>query len=151
LILWRAQFSGSLSLNLHAHTQANPPTVALPSFESMSLDVESFRFSHSLAVPHPNRATVSFHFLFETEYSTMSASRWGKNQTKALRTLFHSKVADPVKRDTEYVDAIWEDALPILKNFSKDRFRHHYREKAKLFLAAKAGQGIRRSEFSFVF
>lgn len=61
--------------------------------------------------------------------------------------MFHSKAADPLKLDTEYVDDIWEDSVPILKQMTQDRFRHHYKEKAKLFLTGKAAESIRRSEF----
>jgi hypothetical protein len=79
------------------------------------------------------------------------ALRWGKQHNQALHKLFAEKKADPQRLESDYINRIWNDdelvpAGSVLRRMNDERFRHHYRQKAAMWLTEKAVSGIRRSE-----
>ena len=74
--------------------------------------------------------------------------KWGKDQNDALRRLWASDppVADPLRTDAEYIDQFYNGAV-FTAVVKKERFRHHYKEKATAWITEQALHGQRRREF----
>jgi hypothetical protein len=76
------------------------------------------------------------------------AVQWGKPHNKALQALFVSKEANPTRTELDYIDSFWDHAPEnsMLLQISKERFRHHYKEKATQWMFEQALGGRRCCE-----
>ena len=73
----------------------------------------------------------------------MPQRRWVQEHTDALVALFEDDEFDPSKVSTGYLNDKYDalDDSHVLKTVTKERFRHHYKEKCRQFLVGQSLNG----------